>query len=607
MIVKDGFSSMSSQEVVQHTPSMAPGVADFGIQYAWASILVEELVRLGTEMFVLAPGSRNTPLTLAVAANPLAKGLLHYDERGGAFAALGFARATGKPSVWITTSGTAVANGLPAIIEADVSGVPLIMITADRPPELRDTGANQTITQPGMFGQFVRWQCDMPVPDLAIEPAYVLTTIDQAFYRSMHPAGPVHLNCMFRKPFLVEQEGGVQDWVDMLDVRQRRKIPYTGYGSSERSITRTEIATLAIQIEGVERGLVIAGQLDSSDDSKGVVRLAETLGWPLLTDVTSNCGNTSDVIVKGHELLLCSDAVQELYKPVIVLHLGGSTVSSRLQRFIAQSTPEIYAIVHPAPDRIDPSHIVSHRFQASAGEFCTMLAAELVPSVASTEWLTHWKSLSTRVHDVIESKFLSEDLSEPAVALSIGREIPDHHGLVLASSMPVRDVNMFANPQPSVRVASNRGASGIDGTIATAAGFAHGIEHPVTLLIGDLAFLHDLNSLALLGEGPPVTVVVINNDGGGIFHFLPIEQQSASFEKYFCTPHGIQFRHAAELFGLDYARPESLTEFIEMYRHAVSSGSSSVIEVSTNRKQNAELHRAIWSRSIQVVEQVLGL
>src|SRR5215210_6586165 len=251
----------------------------------WAYLIVEELLRCGVDFFCVAPGSRSTPLVAALAANEKARTLVHFDERGTAFAALGYARATGRPAAWITTSGTAVANGLPAVVEASTDGVPMILLTADRPPELRQTGANQTIDQPDIFGDYVRWRFDLPAPDPGIDPAMVLTTVDQAAYRaSRAPQGPVHLNLMFREPFLLE---GDEDALSGPSSWERSDEPYTRYAATKPAVDGMEIHKLWETLRPVRRGLVVAGRLASRKQGEAVLRLAEVLGWPLLPDIGS--------------------------------------------------------------------------------------------------------------------------------------------------------------------------------------------------------------------------------------------------------------------------------------------------------------------------------
>jgi 2-succinyl-5-enolpyruvyl-6-hydroxy-3-cyclohexene-1-carboxylate synthase len=552
----------------------------------WAFLIVEELVRCGVDFFCVAPGSRSTPLV----ANDKARSLVHFDERGTAFAALGYARATGHPAAWITTSGTAVANGLPAVVEASTDGVPMILLTADRPPELRQTGANQTIDQPDIFGDYVRWRFDLPAPDLAIDPAMVLTTVDQAAYRARRsPQGPVHLNMMFREPFLPEVEDdprGPSPWAEGDE-------PYTRYAATRPTIDEMEIQGLWQTLRPAKRGLVVAGRLSSRKQGEAVLRLADALGWPILPDVGSQVrlGADSENLVAHYDALLASDSFSEAHAPEAVVHVGDRALSKRLEQFLGRSRPGSYVVVRENPFRLDPAHRVTNSIEADVIGFCATLvqAVNEDPPSVDASWAASWRKASDEVGHFLDERSSGEP-NEPFVARSVSRNVPYDHGLVVASSMPVRDLDTYAAADGApVPVAANRGASGIDGTVATAAGFARGLGRPVTLLIGDLALLHDLNSLAMLREVNAV-VVVLNNDGGGIFSFLPVARHKEFFEPYFGTPQGVGFESAADMFGLGYEQPRTTDEFLDAYAGACASGRSSILEVRTDRRENVRLH-----------------
>jgi 2-succinyl-5-enolpyruvyl-6-hydroxy-3-cyclohexene-1-carboxylate synthase len=569
----------------------------------WAYLIVEELLRCGVDLFCVAPGSRSTPLVAALAANERARSLIHFDERGTAFAALGYARATGRPAAWITTSGTAVANGLPAVVEASTDGVPMLLLTADRPPELRQTGANQTIDQPDIFGDYVRWRFDLPAPDPAIDPAMVLTTVDQAAYRAARtPQGPVHLNLMFREPFLPDGEedlAGPFPWTE-------RDEPYTRYTATKPAVDEAEIHALWQALRPVERGLVVAGRLASREQGEAALRLADSLGWPLLPDIGSQVrlGADSKNLAAHYDALLASDSFSRAHMPEAVIHVGGRALSRRLEQFLGRSRPDPYVVVRENPFRLDPAHRVSHSIEADVVNFCAALgrAAEDRPT-RDIAWTAGWREASEEAGRRLDEVLFGEP-SEPFVARSVSRNLPPDHGLVVASSMPVRDLDTYAAAGgPPLPVAANRGASGIDGTVATAVGFARGLEGPVTLLIGDLALLHDLNSLAMLRD-VRVVVVVLNNDGGGIFSFLPVASQRQFFEPYFGTPQGVDFGPAAQMFGLGYERPETAEGFVESYRKACARDSSTLIEVRTDREENVVMHRRILQEVAGLVDEV---
>ena len=563
----------------------------------WATLIVEELVRSGVDFFCVAPGSRSTPLVAALAENKAAKSLIHFDERGTAFVALGYARASGRPAAWITTSGTAVANGLPAVAEAATDGVPMILLTADRPPELRQTGANQTIDQPDIFGDFVRWRFDLPAPEEAVDPAMVLTTVDQAVYRARRaPSGPVHLNLMFREPFIPE---GPDEELPAPARWKKSAAPYTRYAATRPAVDLDEIERLWEALRPMKRGLVVAGRLPSRKQGEAVLQLAESIGWPLLPDVGSQVrlGAHSENLVPYYDALLASEPFKEAHAPEAVLHFGGRPLSKRLEQFLAQSGPDPYVVARENPFRLDPGHRVTHSIEISVPDLCATLA-EVAGDDASADylWARSWREASKKVDGYLDRVFeRMEQLNEPFVARLISRRLPEGHALVVASSMPIRDLDTYAAPDGApAPLAANRGASGIDGTVATAAGFARGAERPVTLLIGDLALLHDLNSLAVL-RGMPVVVVVLNNDGGAIFSFLPVARHEAFFEPYFGTPQGVSFEGAAKMFGLEYDLPRTAGEFAESYRVATTRNTPTLIEVRTERRENTELHRKLLS------------
>ena len=578
----------------------------------WAGLLVEELVRQGVGLFCLAPGSRSTPLTLAVAAHPTARHLMHFDERGTAFAALGYARATGKPAVWITTSGTAVANGLPAAVEADEDGVPLVLLTADRPPELRDTAANQTIRQPELFAPFARYRNDLAVPTAAIDPAYVLTTAAQAVARALGPdAGPVHLNAPFREPLAPVPDGSIPaGYLDGLARWLDGDAPYTRYLAGAGAPLSSEIQQLWGRLCRRERGLVVAGRMQTSEEGEAATEIARRLGWPLLADVGSQVRLGLDDGAVGHaDLILSSDAFREAHRPDAVLYLGGRALSKKLGQLLADARPDPLVVVRPDGRRFDPDHVVTDRVQADVEAFAEALVSSPSAAPATSDWLASWRRAETAVRASLRRQLDGERsaLTEPQVARLVTRHLPAKSGLVLAASMPVRDADLFgATDGPRVSVAMNRGASGIDGTVATAAGFARGLGGPVTLLIGDLALLHDLNSLALLRQPdqPPVVVVAVNNDGGGIFHFLPVAGHER-FEGLFGTPHGLGFEHAAQMFGLGYARPDSTAAFRDAFQAAHAAGRSAIIEVRTEREANRALHAELRKAAAAAVDQAL--
>ncbi|MEL6614219.1 MAG: 2-succinyl-5-enolpyruvyl-6-hydroxy-3-cyclohexene-1-carboxylic-acid synthase [Bacteroidota bacterium] len=574
------------------------------VNHLWAALLVEELVRQGVTHFVVGPGSRSTPLTVAVANNPRAQAHIHIDERGGAFLALGIGRATGLPAAWITTSGTAVANGLPATVEADASGVPLLLLTADRPPELRDTGANQTIRQPPLFQSVARWTVDLSPPTPEVDPAYVLTTAAHAVARARGPfPGPVHLNCPFREP-LAPTETGTGALPERLTAWVSGDAPYVRTVETEAVPPPDEIVFAARALEGCGRVLLVAGQGADPDACR---RAAETQGWVLVADSLSGArkseGETSAAF---YDLALASGPWADAHVPDAVVHVGARPTSKRLQALLDQAPLAVR--IAPEATRLDPAHRGGMRITGDPGLSLDALV-RATASTADPDWAGAWRAASGVAEATANEILERESLTEPRVAQIVADARVTPEALVVAASMPVRDLDTFT--RPGATVYANRGASGIDGTVSTAAGVARGLGTRATLLIGDLALLHDLNALALLRSGPPVTVVAVNNDGGGIFHFLPVASGASAlpretFEPFFGTPHGLGFEHAARMTGIAYHAPTTVAALRQAMIDAEASGASALIEVRTEREANAALHREIVARCAEAVGALLA-
>jgi 2-succinyl-5-enolpyruvyl-6-hydroxy-3-cyclohexene-1-carboxylate synthase len=571
------------------------------INLLWAKLLVEELARNGVNRICIAPGSRSTPITLAAAENTSIETVVHYDERGAAFYALGFARATGRPAVVICTSGTAVANCLPAVVEADQSCVPLIIISADRPPELLDTGALQTIDQTGIFGKYARWAFTLPTPDESITPAFVLTTVDQACYRAIRsPAGAVHLNCMFREP--LSPTGTAPDWSKYLSPIQRWTDscqPFTTYAfvTSGGSFDPSSIASV---IANSKKGIIVAGTLPSWKDKSSMFKLAEKLGWPVFADICSGLRSNatlSENLLCHHDLYLRIHEVRTTLSPDCILQFGGTPISKNLLRYLADSRVR-WIVVNDNPFRQDVEHVVSDRIEADPIAFATCMAEGISGNQSAlTEMLTTAEHIAGKVLRDLVAAQPTQPL-ELAVAREVFLRSRDLRGVYLATSMPIRDAEAGVSQSDILLpVAANRGVNGIDGTIASAVGFADGLQLPVTLIVGDLALLHDLNSLVLTKRSQqPIAIVVINNNGGGIFSFLPIAETKGHFESYFGTPHGMSFEKIAGQFGLPYRIAPHFAEFQQQLSQAYASGESQLIEVVSDRELNLSQHQQLWQK-----------
>jgi len=565
-----------------------------GINALWATLLVDELTRCGVRDFVISPGSRSTPLTLAVAHNKRARSRVHYDERGAAFYALGLTRATERPTALICTSGTAGANYYPAIVEAYMSRLPLIVLTADRPPELQNCGANQTIDQRNLYGNHAKKFVNLDCPSLETDPAVLLKSIDSIMQKGLSsPAGPVHLNCMFREPL-----APTEDEVDYSD----HLSPLREWSDTRESFSSIQPTSLAPDNSEVNRavsaidkkpGLLILGRLHTEKSRSAALRLARHLQWPTIVDLLSGLrGALDDVPVLPYHNLDIKSVESILNTSTPVLYLGEQIISKRVQLLFERIRPEVFVRVVEYPYATDPGQLATRQIVGDIELVCD----ELIRGINSTSPITTFSERAKKIDKLLE-KELSDGLSEPAVTRLIGNIIGEESNLFVGNSLPIRECDsFFAFDKDLPAVGCNRGASGIDGTIASAAGFASGHMRPLTLILGDLTFLHDLSSLALLKNAPPITIIVFNNDGGGIFSFLPISERSEHFEKFFGTPHGLSFEHAAAMFSIVYHCPQSLSQFENTYKTAVAGVRPSVIEIKTNRTTNHELHQQLLSK-----------
>ncbi len=570
------------------------------INSLWGTFIVEELIRNGVDYFCISPGSRSAPLTAAIALNKKAKSIVHFDERGTAFHALGFASATHRPVALICTSGTAGANFYPAIIEASKKKIPLIVLTADRPPELLKSGADQAIEQSGLFGKFTKWQFDLPCPTEEIKPEFVLTTIDQAVFQSknMMP-GPVHLNFMFREPLApVGKLKNFDQYLNSLVSWQKTGQPFTRYHTAKPQNTTFD-PSIITTLNTIKNGIIVVGKLPAETDPKDIVRLSRLLQWPIFPDITSGLRlgvKEQSEIITNYHLVLTNEKIVRKLNVDGILHLGGRMSPKRYYQFIEALKPKHYISVLAHPLRNDPLHAVTCRIQSPVLDFCLFASKAIQKRQLSKQFSYLMKTNAAMERDVERLSLKSNTLSEISVARLISKNAPKDSALFLASSMPIREMDTFASGLGnSLLIGSNRGASGIDGTIASAIGFAKGSGKATTLFIGDLAFLHDLNSLAMIRDlSVPFVVVVINNNGGGIFNFLPISNRQDIFEKYFATPHRLTFSPIAEQFGLKYKFLRNSKNFVQSYRHAVTSRQATILEIKTNRNENVAAHLKIF-------------
>ena len=560
---------------------------------AEARAIADELARAGCLHVVAAPGSRSTALVVAFAEHPRLRLHMGIDERSCGFVALGVAKATGRPGVVVTTSGTAAANLYPAVVEADRSGTPLLALTADRAPEQRNTGANQTIDQLRLFGPTVRWFCEVTVAeDRTDAAAYWRSTLVRAVAESMGwqgRPGPVHLNLPFREPTVPASDDGravAPPFAADLSGRPGGE-PWTVLTPGRRCLNPADLQALAAELSDARRGLIAVGE--GCGDPHPLHHLAERLRWPLVAEATSGA-RFGGAITTAHHLAAHEPWAQD-HTPDVVLRIGRVGLSPHVARLLSRAPTQV--LVPGNSDWPDPDRS-SHRLVAADPGLLATQLAELVEG-ADPGWLTDWQQAETAARAAIDAFLDSlEVLSEPRLARDLAAATPAEGLFVVGSSMPVRDLDWFMASR-HLRVLGNRGASGIDGLVSLATGAALAGGDPVVALLGDLALLHDLG--ALLTDPRPTTPLVLtvaNNRGGGVFSFLPQARHVPQFERLFATPRPLPFPAVAEAMEVTYRRVQQPGEVVSSLREVAQSGGVHLLEaVVAERDANVEIHRRV--------------
>jgi 2-succinyl-5-enolpyruvyl-6-hydroxy-3-cyclohexene-1-carboxylate synthase len=547
---------------------MTPAPQD--VQATFCATLVDEWVRHGLRTAILAPGSRSTPMAMALADRSDVDLHVFHDERSASFAALGAALATGVPSALLCTSGTAATHFHAAVVEAHQSGVPMLVLTADRPPELHGVGAPQTIDQTNLYGSAVRWFDESGVAR-GDEPSTWRSIGSIAWRQATGDLpGPVHLNLPFREP-LVGAAGQLPD-----------------AGPIELTSPPLAVVDDLVALLDTPRGVIMAG--NGVDDPHLVRGLADAMGWPVLADPLSRC-QTLEAAVVRFDAVLRHPGFSEAHRPTVVLQLGMPPASKVLAQWLGGSGASVVAV--SAVGLVsDPNLLGARQVHAPIGALCAHLAATL-PSRPRGDWLTEWLEADRVARSVLDAHLEAEKtLSEPGVARAVLAAVPAGGHLVVASSMPVRDVEWFGTPRSDITVHANRGANGIDGVMATAIGVAIGSGEPTAVVLGDVAFCHDMSSLTGLGpRGLDLTIVVTDNDGGAIFSFLPQASTlpAERFELLFGTPHGTDIVEVARALGLRAYLAETANELAA----AFDEPDTCVVRVASDRRDNVEVHAAL--------------
>jgi len=572
----------------------------------WSTVFVDELIRAGLREVCIAPGSRSTPLTLAFAARPEVRVTSHLDERSAAFFALGLGLATGRPAAVVCTSGTATANFYPAVIEAHESEVPLLVLTADRSHELRDSGANQTIDQVKLYGGHVLWSVDVAPPEQ--DPPAVLvrslrTLADRAFARaSGSPAGPVHLNFPFRKP--LEPTPAPADRVTLAEDEAARAAdaPYTRLMAAPRIATVEQVDWLVEVIRTSPRGLILCGpRLADSALPAAVLELARASGYPVVAEALSGLrfGRAEGVVRLTHY-----DTLKLDLQPEVVLRFGDVPTSAALQLAVDGWRPRAMVQIRESGRWADDTHRLTHQLQAQEASTCQAVAQALGESLAERaigEWLCAVAAREARVAAALQSQLQTAELFDGAVIADVVDTLPAGAALFIGNSLTVRHADQYGQaPDKALAVYGNRGVAGIDGLVSTALGVAAATpDRPLTLVLGDLSLYHDLNGLLAVRRcGVPITIVVVNNDGGGIFRRLPIREFEPAFTDLFLTPHGLSFAAAAQLHGLTYAAPTTRADLRARLATALAARRPHLIEVKTDSATDLEVAKRIRNLAI---------
>ena len=563
----------------------------------WGSVLVETLARLGVTHVVISPGSRSTPLTMAFARHPGIEAIPLLDERSAAFFALGLARRTHRPVVLLCTSGTAGANYFPAIIEAQESGVPLLVITADRPPEMRQCRSGQTIDQQKLFGSQVNFYHELAVPEASLPMLrYLRQTVAHAVEHTQLPvAGPVHLNAPFRDPLPPVADGTAaglkkkigESFFDQLDAGPAGRVP-----------------AAIPELPEVKRGLIITGPAQPPDPGRFALMvelLAHKTGWPVLADSLSPLRSFSapgQPFITSYDVLARNSKFMKAVRPDFVLCLGGWPVSKPLRAWLEKCDAPT-SIVTASNQNQDSLHGRAKFIHATVEALAEMLPERETDGA----YCSDWACADALVRAELDKKLAGiKWLFEGKAAWLMAGLLPEHTPVFVANSMPVRDLEYFwpANDRGHA-ICCNRGANGIDGTLSTALGMAQGGDQPAVLLTGDLAFLHDTNGfLAVPKLTGSLTIVLINNNGGGIFEHLSVAQDNPQFEEFFATPQQVDFKRLGSAYGVAHTLVRDWKHFASLIAKLPKRGVR-ILEIRTDRKRDAAFRKKLLAEAANAV------
>jgi 2-succinyl-5-enolpyruvyl-6-hydroxy-3-cyclohexene-1-carboxylate synthase len=550
------------------------------VTQSFAATFVDELAAQGVEFACVSPGSRSAPIAIALQRHPKIRVLVHIDERSGSFFGVGLAKGTGKPVVLLSTSGTAAAEFHAAVVEASHSRTPLIVLTADRPPELRDVGANQAIDQERLYGTAVRWFFDPGTPVEGANSARVWRRL-AARACSEAASGPVHINLPFREP-LVPPPG---------EVPAALGVPGQAVTSGRTLPTQSQVASLATALQRAQRPLVVAGEMRDGD------RLAPALnrlGLPVLAEPSSQLRRPeTGAAVESYEALLRAGWSLQ-HGPDLVIRLGGNPTSRVLGAWLAAASAPTF-LIDPDHSWRDPDQVASNVVACDPQGLL-----EALPAMDRKAWRDEWVSAGKRATAAIAATFVSTPMHEGHIVRALASRLQDNAQVFIGSSMPIRAADSFwPHAKTQQRFFGNRGASGIDGLVSTGLGLAAGrSDIPTVLLLGDLSLYHDMNGLwALRRHGLRATIVVCDNNGGGVFNFLPQAQHQDVFEELFATPLGLDFAQVARLYDLVYSPVTDRAGLEPAIADAVAAQAPTLVVVKFKREDSVNGHRTCWEAS----------
>jgi 2-succinyl-5-enolpyruvyl-6-hydroxy-3-cyclohexene-1-carboxylate synthase len=572
---------------------------------AFTAAFVNELVQSGVTNVVVSPGSRSTPMALMMAEHPNLNTHIQIDERSAGFFALGMAKAIKQPVALLCTSGTAAANYYPAIIEASYSRIPLVVITADRPHELREVGAPQAIDQIHLYGKHVKEFYEMPLPEKDSSMIrYVRMTCGRAVSTARcHPSGPVHLNFPFRDPLIpnLDQNG--------LFTTQERSNQYVQTEIGKWTLDKRKFEEIATKLTENNNGVIICGPLDEDGFQDDIVRLAEKLKFPIIADPLSQLRSGShngNLIIDCYDNFLRNETAKKHLKPEMILRFGAMPVSKALSIFLKENHEAIHIVVDGGNGWRDPSALASEMVFCDENVFCESIS-NIIPVKEMNQFMQNW----IRINEIAREQMLTvrnhSDMDEGKLFSLLADILPENCTLFVGNSMPIRDLDsFFFFNDKCIRVMANRGANGIDGIISSAMGAAV-YSNRMYLVLGDLTFYHDLNGLlAAKLLNIDITIIVINNNGGGIFSFLPQANHPKNFELLFGTPLNIDFEYVVKMYDGSFTRITSWDELTTILSQQSESKGLKVLEIPTNREKNVVQHRALWNTVSQEIESLIA-